>query len=100
VGAREPAVEWQRMLSGIFRSGSRIGGEETQATIQELVRKIQDKSIQLADLYVILEDYQRERRELLHEIGELKAALWELSAEAGLPPRLPGIKPAGDQPSA
>ncbi len=76
-----------------------MSGEETQGTIRELVRRIQEKSVQLADLEVILEDYQRERRELLREIGELKAALWELSAEANLPPRLPGIKPADDQPS-
>ena len=70
-----------------------MGEDETQQTIQDLIRQIQDKSIQLSDLEVILEDYERERRELLRDIGRLKASLWELSAESGLPPRLPSAPP-------
>ena len=56
---------------------------------QELVRQIQDKAVQLSDLEVILEDYQRERRELLREIGQLKASLWELIGDT-IPPSLQG----------
>lgn len=59
--------------------------DEKQKTVQELMRQIQDKAIELADLEVILEDYERERREILREIGRLKASLWELS---GTPPQL------------
>ncbi|MBI5305429.1 MAG: hypothetical protein HY868_25090 [Chloroflexi bacterium] len=54
--------------------------EEKQRAVQDLVRQIQDKSVELADLEVILEDYERERHELLREIGRLKASLWELSS--------------------
>jgi hypothetical protein len=60
---------------------------------QELVRQIQDKAVQLSDLEIILEDYQRERRDLLREIGQLKASLWELIGDA-LPPTLRGTTPS------
>ncbi len=59
-------------------------GVTRQRTV-ELIRQIQEKSVQLSDLEVILEDYERERRELLREIGKLKASLWELIGDAGLP---------------
>ncbi len=52
--------------------------EESRRKTQELISQIQDKSVQLSDLEVILDDYQRERQELLKEICRLKAALWEL----------------------
>jgi hypothetical protein len=73
-----------------------MSGEENQQTVQDLVRQIQEKSVQLSDLEIILEDYKRERYELLREIGELKASLWELSAETGIPANLPSanLKPA------
>ncbi len=56
--------------------------EETNTRIDELVRQIQEKSLQLSDLEIILEDYAHERSELLREIGRLKAALWELTGES------------------
>lgn len=59
-------------------------GATKQRTV-ELIRQIQEKSVQLSDLEVILEDYERERRELLREIGNLKASLWELIGDAGMP---------------
>ncbi len=59
-------------------------GVTRQRTV-ELIRQIQEKSVQLSDLEVILEDYERERRELLREIGKLKASLWEMIGDAGLP---------------
>jgi hypothetical protein len=52
--------------------------QETKQETLELVRQIQEKSLQLSDLEVILEDYARERSELLREIGRLKASLWEM----------------------
>lgn len=61
--------------------------EGTKEKTQELIRQIQEKSMRLADLEVILEDYRRERQELLREIGRLKASLWELVGDAACPPR-------------
>jgi polyhydroxyalkanoate synthesis regulator phasin len=88
----------------MFPGGGRMNDEETQKTIRDLVNQIQDKSIQLSDLEIILEDYQHERQALLREIGQLKASLWELSAEASLPARTPRANPSsnqtGDQPAA
>ncbi len=66
--------------------------EETRDKTQELVRQIQEKSVQLSDLEVILEDYERERRMLLREIVQLKASLWELIGDPGLPSSL-GARP-------
>lgn len=60
--------------------------EATRVKTQELVRQIQEKSVQLSDLEVILEDYERERRMLLREIVQLKASLWELIGDPELPP--------------
>ncbi len=56
--------------------------EETKTRVEELVRLIQEKSLQLSDLEIILEDYAHERSELLREIGRLKAALWELTGDS------------------
>lgn len=64
--------------------------EETRSKAQELLKQIQEKAIQLSDLEVILEDYQQERRELLREIGRLKASLWELVGGAEPPHTLHG----------
>lgn len=57
----------------------------TKQKVMELIRQIQEKSVQLSDLEVILEDYERERRALLREIGNLKASLWELIGDTGMP---------------
>ena len=57
----------------------------TKQRAVELIRQIQEKSVQLSDLEVILEDYERERRALLREIGNLKASLWELIGDTGMP---------------
>jgi hypothetical protein len=72
-----------------------MADEETNRKIQSLNDQICEKAVQLSDLEIVLEDYARERRELLHEIGQLKASLWELSAEGGMPTRPPS-KPMGD----
>lgn len=73
-----------------------MSDEEIKQTIHDLIRQIQEKSVQLSDLEIILEDYERERHELLREIGDLKASLWELSAESGIPANLPSanVKPS------
>ncbi len=60
--------------------------EGTKDQVRELVRQIQEKSLQLSDLDVILEDYSHERSQLLREIGRLKAALWELVGDAPVRP--------------
>ncbi len=69
--------------------------EETKQKRQELVRQIQEKSLQLSDLEVILEDYGRERSELLREIGQLKASLWELIGDTQIPSSPPEGKASG-----
>ncbi len=71
--------------------------DETKQGIQDLIHQIQEKSVQLSDLEVIMEDYQHERRELLREISKLKASLWELSTGTELPPYLRHtVDPAAD----
>ncbi len=67
--------------------------EQARDKTVDLIQQIQDKSVQLSDLEVILEDYQRERRELLQEICRLKAALWELIGDAELPGHIRGRRP-------
>jgi hypothetical protein len=78
--------------------------EETRETMQVLINQIQEKSVQLSDLEIVIEDYQRERQVLLREIGQLKASLWELSAEASLPTHMsranPSLNQTRDQPAA
>jgi hypothetical protein len=69
--------------------------EETKQKTQELVRQIQEKSLQLSDLEIILEDYARERTELLREIGRLKASLWELIGDTQI-----GSSPPASETSA
>lgn len=74
-----------------------VDGEAKQ-TIEELIHQIQEKSVELADLEVIIEDYEHERRELLREISKLKASLWELSEETELPRYLrPSAKSTGTE---
>lgn len=68
--------------------------DQKRQKTRELVQQIQEKSVQLSDLEIILEDYQRERRELLREIGQLKAALWELIGDAENPPPLRARSPS------
>lgn len=67
--------------------------EQVRLHTEELIRQIQVKSVELSDLEVILEDYQRERRELLQEICRLKASLWELIGDAELPGHLRARRP-------
>ncbi len=62
-----------------------MSDEEAKTRVQDLVQQIQEKSVQLSDLEIILEDYLRERKELLREIGQLKASLWELIGDDKLP---------------
>lgn len=62
--------------------------EEKRRMMQDLIRQIQERSVELADLEVILEDYQHERRELLRAISNLKAALWEINGGAQTPAQL------------
>ena len=81
-----------------------MANEETSKKIRDLTDQIREKAVQLSDLEIVLEDYGRERRELLREIGQLKASLWELSAEGSLPERAPRSNPSsnaiGDQATA
>ena len=62
-----------------------MGDGEAKQRVQDLVQQIQEKSVELSDLEIILEDYLRERKELLREIGQLKASLWELIGDDKLP---------------
>lgn len=72
--------------------------EEKRRLLQDLIRQIQERSLELADLEVILEDYQHERRELLREIGKLKASLWELNGGAPMPAHLRRVGAGSEEP--
>jgi hypothetical protein len=60
-------------------SGER-GSEEL---IKELERDLQDKSLMLANLEVMIEDYRRERSRLLEELMSLREKLWDLTCQQG-----------------
>ncbi len=76
-----------------------MGSTPQNLDVQELARQIRVKALQLSDLDVMLEDYQRERAQLIQEIGKLKALLWEhvgdpqeldrLGVQDALPPTPP-----------
>jgi hypothetical protein len=50
--------------------------------ISQVERELRDKSLLLADLEVIIEDYYRERSRLIEEIMALRETLWDLKAQA------------------
>ncbi|MDL1897726.1 hypothetical protein FBQ82_15805 [Anaerolineae bacterium CFX7] len=50
--------------------------------VQELAQQLCVKALELSDLDVMLEDYQRERAQLIQEINKLKALLWEHAGDA------------------
>lgn len=50
--------------------------------IQELERELQDKSLLLADLEVMIEDYNREKARLLEELRSLREKLWDLTDQS------------------
>jgi polyhydroxyalkanoate synthesis regulator phasin len=76
-------------VGDLIFGGMWMSDEETKQSVQDLMRQIQEKSVQLSDLEILIEDYEHERRELLRDIARLKAALWELSTEEGLFPHQP-----------
>ena len=51
--------------------------------IKDLERELQDKSLLLANLEVMIEDYRRERSKLLEELMSLREKLWDLTGEQG-----------------
>jgi len=61
--------------------------DSTQA-IKDLQQEVQAKSLMLADLELIIEDYERERSKLLKELISLKERLWDLTEQeqSGLRP--------------
>jgi hypothetical protein len=56
---------------------SRKGDRDAQQ-VSRLERDLQDKSLLLANLEVIIEDYTRERSRLIQEIMALREKLWDL----------------------
>ncbi|MFQ6000453.1 MAG: hypothetical protein ACE5LG_02155 [Anaerolineae bacterium] len=52
---------------------------DTTQVIKELQQELQAKSLMLADLELIIEDYERERSKLLKELLSLKERLWDLT---------------------
>lgn len=47
-------------------------------TIHNLRRQIEEKALLLSELEVVLEDCQKERQVLLHDLRALKERLWDL----------------------
>jgi len=56
---------------------------DSDETIKELERELQDKSLLLANLELMIEDYRRERSRLLEELMSLKEKLWDLTVQQG-----------------
>ena len=56
------------------------GGRHAEQ-VGELKRELREKALLLANLDVIIEDYRREKRELLEEIIVLRERLWDLSGQ-------------------
>jgi hypothetical protein len=54
--------------------------QEKDKLIQDLQREIQERSLLLSDLEVMIEDYQHERQRLLEELRSLKEGLWDVTA--------------------
>ena len=54
-------------------------GDQHAEQIEELERELQNKSLLLANLEVMIEDYRREKSRLLEEIMALKEKLWDLT---------------------
>ncbi len=52
---------------------------DTIQVIKDLQEELQAKSLMLADLELIIEDYERERSKLLKELISLKERLWDLT---------------------
>lgn len=59
------------------------GERDSEALIRELERDLQDKSLMLANLEVMIEDYRRERSKLLEELMSLREKLWDLTSQQG-----------------
>ena len=49
--------------------------------IKDLERELQDKSLLLANLEVMIEDYRRERSKLIEELMCLREKLWDLTGQ-------------------
>ncbi len=57
------------------------GRRDDLAQLGQLERDLRDKSLLLADLEVIIQDYCRERSRLVEEIMSLREMLWDLKAQ-------------------
>jgi hypothetical protein len=69
------------MGGGVGEQGSMSGGRDRLAQLSQLERDLRDKSLLLADLEVIIQDYCRERSRLVEEIMSLRETLWDLKAQ-------------------
>ncbi len=49
--------------------------------IKELERELRHKSLLLANLEVMIEDYRREKSRLLEELMSLREELWDLTGQ-------------------
>jgi predicted nucleic acid-binding Zn-ribbon protein len=58
----------------------RSGKGDTEE-IKELERELQDKSLLLANLEVMIEDYRREKSKLIEELMSLREKLWDLTGQ-------------------
>lgn len=61
-----------------FVAGSGDPGAEE---LEELERELQNKSVLLANLEVMIEDYRREKSKLLQELMDLREKLWDLTGQ-------------------
>jgi hypothetical protein len=59
------------------------GSDPDAERVRDLKRDLRNKALLLANLEVIIEDYRRERSELLQELRALREELWDLEGEQG-----------------
>ncbi len=57
-------------------------GNRLAQRVSQLERDLRDRSLLLADLELIIEDYRRERSRLIEEIMSLREKLWDLKGQA------------------
>lgn len=56
-------------------------GKPEAEVIKKLQRELQDKSLLLANLEVMIEDYRREKSKLIEELMLLREKLWDLTGQ-------------------
>lgn len=71
-------VDWEIHSYHVVQAGGTMTNPSIEKQLEALQKEIQERALRLTDLEVIIEDYHRERQQLLDEIVALKQQLWDL----------------------